>query len=174
MSLLGKANFNRKDEESVYVEIREYPEARLSDGLLAISVRGPLEFYNAGRLRRRIEMLLEVETKMIRCYRKNYIPETPLTKVYQPGSRANTTFVNSCFDQTKDLTVILDFSRCDSIDTSAVFILHRVVKTFQKQEKRIIFCGLKPVFLTKIQKAGIDELLGEGNIIQKLDEINEM
>ncbi|KAI8893712.1 sulfate transporter family-domain-containing protein [Globomyces pollinis-pini] len=171
LGLLGQLSLNDNTDQCMYVDVRDHPESLLTAGILAISIRGSLEFYNAGRLRRRIEMLLEVETLMVELYEKSQVTNGSIVSLYRPGSSANESFVNSHYDSSKKLTVILDFSRCDEVDTSAIYALITIIKTFQKQDKRIVFSGLSPKLQVLITKAGIDTMLKPENIVKQINDV---
>ena len=47
-----------------FVDMKEFPEAEVVDGVLIMGLRGSLRFYNAGQLRRTMEHLMDTETKL--------------------------------------------------------------------------------------------------------------
>ncbi|KAJ3252289.1 Solute carrier 26, partial [Boothiomyces macroporosus] len=59
IGLVGLLDLENGD--SMYIDARNYPNCKFVDGVIAVRIYGPLQFYNAGRLRRRIELLLEAE-----------------------------------------------------------------------------------------------------------------
>jgi neutral trehalase len=97
-----------------YVDIVEHPEARIIDNVLLISIRGDLEFYNAARLRRRIEMLLDVEEHLILDYDHKDGSSTPQT----PTREWSALFVNAT-TPSNNMTIVLCCKNCTNMDSAS-------------------------------------------------------
>lgn len=96
--------------KSVFVDLQDNPEAELVDGILPICIKGGLEFYNAGRLRRRLELLLDAGSLALEQSQLNGSP-------FHVNIRRRATLFVEATHHPQDLhiAVILDFSKCDSM-----------------------------------------------------------
>jgi high affinity sulfate transporter 1 len=150
LSLLGKISYNSASGSvTKFVDVQEYPEAQLMDGLLAISIQNTLEFYNAGRLRRRIEMLLDMETEMLKNNKRSSTSSFDDLK----KKRNTALFVNANFKISDHfLTILLDFTRCEHVDTAATHTLHTIIKNLQKEKARVILSGVKAEIYPILEK----------------------
>jgi high affinity sulfate transporter 1 len=146
-------------DHDAYVDFSDYPNAQLVDNIIILSLKGPLEFYTAGRLRRQIEMLWEVEQDHLRRHSGPiHIPEV--------NSTYGELFVHS---QTHPFVIILEFSACSSIDSAGMYILHEMVCGFECVGTKTIFSGIKEKHNKLFQDSGIMNLLGK-QIVPKIQD----
>lgn len=171
IGLLGKLRYSSHEGNQVktaYVDIRDYPEAELMDGIMAISIQNNLEFYNAGRLRRRIEMLLEVEADIMNNKRDS---SSSGKSVDLKKKRQSAFFVDSGVKiRDLQLTLVLDFSKCESIDSNATFILHKIFKSMLRQNARCIISGLRPEMREMLSRGHIIDQIGKENVVESIQD----
>ena len=169
LGLMGRISYNSgRNVKSTYVDIREYPDAELVKGVMALSVKSSLEFYNASRLARRIEMLLQFEIEAFQAAEANREAELDqeAKSVLQAGSRKSTFFINSSFNLSEHLvTVIIDFQNCEKIDAAAAFVLKKVIKNMQKQQALVYFAGVRPSLKQILDKGGVSSAIGEDHFV---------
>jgi SulP family sulfate permease len=171
MALLGSLQVIQKDLTTKvvkYVDITEYPEASVIDNVLLLSLKGALEFYNAGRLRRRIELLLGVEEKILASH---------TTSEFVTSESSFRLFVNA--DSTgRDFTFVFDFTHCSNMvffvvtkDSAGLFILLEIVESFRSRGTRVIFCGIQAYQRVLFSKSGILAILGSDVADSVLDAV---
>jgi MFS superfamily sulfate permease-like transporter len=168
LSLLGKMDYTTSaGHVTKFVDVQEYPDAVVMDGLLAISIQNNLEFYNAGRLRRRIEMLLDMETQLLEQSKRSSTSSFEDLK----KKRQSALFVNSNFKISDHLmTILLDFTRCEFVDTAATHTLHTIIKNLQKQKARVILSGIKADVYPILEKGHVIHQVGEDWVVKSPEE----
>jgi sulfate permease, SulP family len=138
-----------------YVDVVDNPEAKLVDDVLLLQLKGDLEFFNAARMRRRIEILLDLEEQI-----SNNEIDTQLAK------RKSLFFVKA--SQRENFSIVMDFSSCSNIDTASLLTLHEVTTAYQRHGTRFIVCGLHPIQKLMFEKAGLINAIGKENIVPNM------
>jgi high affinity sulfate transporter 1 len=157
VSLLGQINVSDANNaiKNAYVDIKEHPDAKFIPNLLILQIRGSLEFFNAGRMARRIEMLTEAVAKYT-------IQHTPLQSLsdFDPELHHNLLFIKSEFPDAH-VSIVLDFSTNDNIDSAAILILEKIIsKSHAFKSTQVYLCGLHYFHTLLFEKAGLIKLLG--------------
>jgi MFS superfamily sulfate permease-like transporter len=129
VSILGEIEVG---DEIQYVDISDHPEAFVIAQIVPLVIRGSLEYYNAARISRRVEILIDAVSKLAHTDNENDIV------VVQMAIRNSSLFITRRAD--KSVNVILDFQHVDKIDSSAAYELKRLIE--KSSMDRIIFCGL--------------------------------
>ncbi|KAJ3322547.1 Solute carrier 26 [Boothiomyces sp. JEL0866] len=145
IGLVGRLDL--ENGESMYIDSRNYPECHLVEGVLALTIYGPLEFYNAARLRRRIELLLEAERSAI---------ETAAAKYHE--ATAN------------DISLPIGNRETSLFDTYAVLILSKIFKTFVRQKCVVIISGASVLVTNQLLKGKAIEIVGTEHVVPNLKE----
>ena len=140
------------------VDIHEHHEAKLIPGVVVLALKGSVEYFNASKIARRAEMLIDT------VMRYQNVNERKNSKIQFDGSIENPRlFFKSKFPHDR-LTLVLDFSKNDDMDSSAVWELLLLVRKFHKEGSRIIFCGLLPFQREMFTRADLLKALGPDNI----------
>ncbi|KAJ3275243.1 Solute carrier 26 [Terramyces sp. JEL0728] len=145
IGLVGRLDLDNGD--TMYTDSRNYPDCHFVDGVLALSLYGPLEFYNAGRLRRRIELLLEAERSAI---------ESASAKFHEASA--------------SDISLPIGNRETSLFDTYAVLILSKIFKTFVRQRCVVIISGACVSVKNQLEKGGALEIIGVLNVVPTLKE----
>lgn len=133
VSVLGEIEESLNDKILIkYVDLTEHPEAFVIAQVVPLQIKGPLEYFNAARIARRVEMLTDAVAK---------IAETEYTGHVQ----INTAVRNNALWIQRDSTfnsvlVILEFAFTQDIDSSAAWHIKKLV---EKTTDRVLFCGLQ-------------------------------
>jgi high affinity sulfate transporter 1 len=169
LGLVGKLEYTHQNEPKIaYVDVQDYPEATLTQGILAISIHNHLEFYNAGRLRRRIEMLLELEAAALDAQQQHH--KRSFNELQ--NQRQSTLFVQSNIKlEELGLTIVLDFAKCKSIDSNASFILYKIFKSMKKSHVTLFLSGVRPELRIILAKAGILDLVSKEFVVDSVKEV---
>ncbi len=169
LGLLGKHVYNVQQNgklvtKSTFADIKEYPEAELVPGVVALSIHSSsLEFYNAARLRRRIDILMEIELQSL-------ANEDTVDTGSKSIKRASTFFVNSSYDYSKSLLILLDFSRCNEMDSNAAHVLKKIAKNFGKLNVSLVFSGINPKIMEILKRSGVVHQVGEKSFFHSVDD----
>ncbi|KAJ3312438.1 Solute carrier 26 [Boothiomyces sp. JEL0838] len=169
IGLVGRLDLENGD--SMYIDARNYPECHFVEGVLALTIYGPLEFYNAGRLRRRIELLLEAERSAIETAASKLHDATGNDIAVQVGLRESSLFVKSrCSLSKNPMKIIFDLSKCDEIDTYAALVLSKIFKTFIRQKCTVIVSGASVLVRHQLEKGGAIDIVGKEHYVPNLKE----
>ncbi|KAI8903084.1 sulfate transporter family-domain-containing protein, partial [Gorgonomyces haynaldii] len=150
VSLMGYFFQENKNKEAsaVFVDLQENLEAKILDDALVMALKGPLCFYNAGQLRRKIDMLLQVEMEL----------KDGDMKVPDGDSLYSRMFIVSETDD--PYFIVLDLSGCTAMDVSGVFTLYEIAHLFHERGTRFVISGVKEKHMPLLVKAGVTSLLG--------------
>lgn len=130
-----RAKGNRDEEETVivrYVDISQHPEAFVIAQVVPLSIKGSLEYFNAARISRRVEMLTDAVSKLSEV-------EERLDSTKVSSAIRNNSLWIARESRCNDVIVILDLSQVDALDSSAAW---EVKKLYEKSNDRILLCGL--------------------------------
>ena len=136
-------------QQVAFVDLLDHPYAQMIDRVLLLSIKGNFAFYNAGRFRKRIDMLLKIEEECLRNSRPVHIPSS------------NSTFTELFVSSHVELpsTILFDWSSCNRIDVSGLYVLYEVIELFQKRGIRVLLSGIRESQLGVFQTAGILDLV---------------
>lgn len=156
--------------KSTFADVEEYPEAQLIPGVLALSIHSAsLEFYNAARLRRRIDILMELERQSLDD--DDVSSGTGSDSILKTAKRSSAFFINSTHDYTRtSLLIMLDFARCGTMDSNAAHVLKKIAKNFGKQNAKIMFAGVNPQIMEILKRSGVVQQVGDGNFFRTMDD----
>ena len=146
-----------------FVDVQDYPDAELLPGFLCLALKTSLEFYNASRLRRRIEMLLQVGVETMSKENSESASERTLSELMNHGSKQDRLFVHSIHSDLAPRNIIIDFNQCDEIDISAAHVLLKIIHSLKKQNCIVKFTGLRPLLKTLLDRSGVSVALGQDN-----------
>ena len=173
LGLMGKKDYNvteggRSVEKTQFVDIRDNADAQLVPGLLVLAIQSSLEFYNAAQLRRRIDILIEIEREQL----EDDIDMTPAGNENMDMKRQSTFFVNSKIDYSAGdgLVIIIDFSRCEYMDSNAAHTLKKICKNFKKEGVTVMLSGLNEQLAEILERSHVYHEVGESNIFQTVSE----
>lgn len=82
-----KAALTETASHGLYLDIKEHPDAQVSEGILILSIRGPLVFYNCGTLPRTIDVLTKTDMELLKRQRLVSLDKTETVMI--PMTRAN-------------------------------------------------------------------------------------
>ena len=177
LGLLGRITYsiphpkirNQLQIKQKFVDIQDYPDAELLPGFLCLSLKTSLEFYNASRLRRRIEMLLQVGVESMS---KEYsdTDSEKLSDLLYHGSKQDRLFVNSIKSHHAPRAIILDFNQCDEIDISAAHVLLKIIHSLHKQNCAVMFTSLRPALRDLLDRSGVSKALGIKNYFENVED----
>jgi Sulfate permease and related transporters (MFS superfamily) len=71
-------------------------------------------------------------------------------------------------------TVLLRFHHVPFVDATGVNVFRNIIKRMEKSGKRVILCGLQPYVRQKFEKAGVLDLVGPHNIIDRVEEYHKV
>lgn len=129
VSILGEIEVG---DEIQYVDISDHPEAFVIAQIVPLVIRGSLEYFNAARISRRVEILIDAVSKLAHTDNENDLV------LVHTAIRNSSLFITRRADRA--VNVILDFQHVDKIDSSAAYELKRLIE--KSTLDRIIFCGL--------------------------------
>lgn len=159
MSLLGRVRYSYKDrqnilkEKDIFVEVRNYPNAKMVNGTLILSIRNSMYYYNSSTIRSKIEEFLD---KVGPFLNENFEGQ----EVIEPESlKIKRRRIGKISDSKQRINIILDFSHVLSCDSSSCFTLKKMVHAFKKQTVSIYFTGIRPA---------LRELLKDGTVLDEL------
>jgi MFS superfamily sulfate permease-like transporter len=149
-----------------FVDLYDHPEANVIDKLLALQLRGSLEFFNASRLARRIEMLTQAVSK----FQLDHDPDQTLED-FDPKVHGDVFFIRSEIPTDKHISIVLDFANVEDIDSSAVWILLKIIKKSKnRMGSTIYFTGLHPYQLELFGKARLLDELEVNQVQEKVED----
>lgn len=166
MSLLGSVTYSYYDrkhvhkKKNIFVEVINYPQARMVEGTLILSLRNSLDYFNSANLRKKIDDFLNDAGPFLK--EDNFAVQQPDKLVLKRKRIQNIKKLNK--NEKQSITIILDFSHVIHCDSASCFTLQKMVHTFQKQSVQIIFTGVRPA---------LSELLTKGKVLQELGESNQ-
>ncbi|KAI8909718.1 sulfate transporter family-domain-containing protein [Gorgonomyces haynaldii] len=131
-----------------YVDVKYHPEATMKNRLLLLAIKGPLEFYNASRLRRRIELFLEIERKLLQNHESKA----------EPNAFSERLFVNAKEGLKSGYCVIMDFRMCENLDGTGLFVLHELMHLFKERQVTFLMADIPGAFLPKMEQSGLLEM----------------
>jgi MFS superfamily sulfate permease-like transporter len=170
VSVLGEINISDPNgtgsSRLAFVDLYDHPEANLIDKLLALQLRGSLEFFNASRIARRIEMLTQAVAK----FQMEHEPDQTLED-FDPKVHGDMFFIRSEVPTDKHISIVLDFANVEDMDSSAVWILLKIVKKSKTHHgSTIYFTGLQPYQLEVFGKARLLDELGTHQVLEKVED----
>lgn len=65
--------------------------------------------------------------------------------------------------------VVLRMNRVPFMDATGLETLAEIIERFQKRQVRVVLCDVQPGVQLKLQRAGVAELLGPGNMLRESD-----
>ncbi len=158
VSVLGEIEVSNGNEVILrYVDIKIHPEAFVLAQIVPLQIKGSLEYFNAARISRRVEMLTDGVAKLAHeelhgGHRADRVAE---------AIRNSTLFISR--DSRASVIVILDFSQVEEMDSSAAWELKQFVE--KRRGDRILFSGLQALPLQLLQ-----ELLDPGDVYETFEE----
>jgi MFS superfamily sulfate permease-like transporter len=171
VSLLGEVQVadpysHDATRRSAYVDMKEHPEAHVMERVLAIQIRGALEFFNASRIARRIEMLMEALVK----FKTQHSSEQSISD-FDPDLHSDLFFIRSAFPPDNHVSIILDFSSVEDMDSSAVWILLKIIKMSKSHAGSCIyFSGLHPFQVELFERSKLLDILGRDLVVEKVED----
>jgi MFS superfamily sulfate permease-like transporter len=157
ISLLGEIKVSTPGSQprTAYVDLREHPEASVMGKVLAIQLRGSLEFFNASRIARRIEMLTEAVAKFKLEKKEQNFAE------FDPDLNGDLLFIRSEFPPDSHVAIVLDFSLNEDMDSAAVWVLIQIIeKSKHHHDSQVYITGIHSFHRDLFERAGLVELLG--------------
>ncbi|KAJ3305217.1 Solute carrier 26 [Kappamyces sp. JEL0829] len=142
-----------------HVDIKSHPEAFVLAQVVPLSIKGSLEYFNAARISRKVEMLTDAVSKLAQEELHGSRSADQVSKAI----RNNTLFISR--ESRQAVTMILDFQELDDMDSSAAWQLKKIVEN--SRGDRIIFSGL--------QQRHVDMLtfMNQENIFETFDQAME-
>jgi MFS superfamily sulfate permease-like transporter len=171
VSLLGEVTVadTAGKTRSTFLDLREHPEAKVLSNALLIQIRGSLEFFNASRIARRIEMLTEAVTKFSKTH-------TPLQTIndFDPELHHNLLFIKSEFPEDNHVSIVLDFSMNEDMDSAAILVIEKIIQKAKKHRgSQIYLVGLHKFHTELFTRAGLIDLLGSDFVKVTVEEAVE-
>lgn len=169
MSVLGRVKYSYKDrknvrkEKDIFVEISNYPQAELVDGVLILSIRNSLDYYNSSSMRKKIEDFLNDSDAFIQ--RKELVASVRGKETHFMKRRRN-----EKMDDKQPITIILDFSHVMNCDSASCFTLKKMVHAFEKQNVRVVFSGVRPTLKSLLSSGKVLQELGDENMCVTVEE----
>ena len=154
LAVMGKLETERK---SVFVDLKQHPEAKVLDRVLVIQLRGSFQYYNSAKLVRRLEMLEDAIELMVKTKQDNVLLDA-FDAAAEPST--NFLFVKAKTDH-DGFKIILDFSETWTLDSSAILTLLELVHSKKYQ---IYFVGLEHFQIDLMNQAGLLELIGHDHV----------
>ena len=71
-------------------------------------------------------------------------------------------------------TVLLRFPNVPFVDATGISVFRNIIKNMEKNNKRVILCGLQPYVREKFERAGILDLVGPHNVIDRLEDYHKV
>ena len=182
-AVLGELKTGDHGQDIKYIDVSLHPEARVKEGLLILSIRGTLQFFNASKLLRRIEMLTDAVEKLAQeeeefteahenpaeCTLAQFDPQQEMSQDF--------VFISSSSSGAADkagptkMVLVLDFSELHELDSSGVWTLLEVV---ENQDRYLVYMtGVSAYHSAIMEKGGLLSKLGPGRLFKDPSELIE-
>ncbi|KAJ3337163.1 Solute carrier 26 [Gonapodya sp. JEL0774] len=144
---LSMASYSAPSPADQYADINRNPNAHIVANLLILSVDSPIQYYNCGELKHQIAVLARTYEKISkRCLAVDCIKA-------QGAGKAN---------GVEGLeAIVFDMKHCEDMDSSGVYILKKIVKTFVHHDIKIAFCRTSSTQIEMFSNSGLVDILGK-------------
>ncbi|KXS18244.1 hypothetical protein M427DRAFT_225313 [Gonapodya prolifera JEL478] len=137
----------------VYADIMRQPNAHLVAKILIVAVDAPLQYYNVGELKHQIAVLIKTYEKISnRCLAVDCVRTDSNNGV--GGLEA----------------ILFDMKHCEDMDSSGIYILKKIVKSFAHHNVAVAFSRLLPVHIDMFSHSGLIDLIGKDMVFATIQE----